>query len=49
MALERAWERYHGNVGALVNEGVSSENRSKVVAMMKRHVELMEMLRDGAA
>ena len=48
-ALERAWERYHGNVEALVKEGVTDENRSKVVAAIRKHVQVIESLRDKVA
>ncbi len=37
MALERAWERYHGNVEAPVKDGVSDENRAEVLTTIKKH------------
>lgn len=48
-ALERAWERYHGNVTALVKEGVTDENRSKVLTTIKKHVQTIEILREKVA
>jgi len=49
VALERAWERYHGNVVALVKEGVTDENRSKVVATIRKHAQAIESLREKVA
>lgn len=49
MALDRAWERYHGNVEALVKEGVTDENRNKVVAAIRKHAEVIESLREKVA
>lgn len=48
-ALERAWERYHGNVTALVKEGVTDENRAKVLTTIKKHVQTIESLREKVA
>lgn len=48
-ALERAWERYHSNVTALVKEGVSDENRSKVVSTIRKHAQVIESLREKVA
>ena len=48
-ALERAWDRYHGNVEALVKEGVTDENRSKVLSAIKKQVETIEALRQKVA
>ena len=48
-ALERAWERYHGNVTALVKEGVTDENRSKVVSTIRKHAQVIESLREKVA
>ncbi len=48
-ALDRAWERYHGNVEALVKEGVTEENRSKVVAAIRKHAQVIENLREKVA
>ncbi len=48
-ALERAWERYHGNVAALVKAGVTEENRSKVVATIRKHAQVIESLREKVA
>lgn len=44
-ALERAWERYHGNMTALVKEGVTDESRAKVLTTIKKHVQTIESLR----
>ena len=49
VALDRAWERYHGNVEALVKEGVTNENRSQVVAAIRKHAQVIESLRDKVA
>ena len=48
-ALERAWERYHGNVTALVKEGVTDENRAQVLTTIKKHVQTIESLREKVA
>jgi hypothetical protein len=48
-ALERAWERYHGNVAALVKEGVTDENRGKVVSTIRKHAQVIESLRERVA
>ncbi len=48
-ALERAWERYQGNVTALVKEGVTDENRAKVLTTIKKHVQTIESLREKVA
>lgn len=48
-ALERAWERYHGNVTALVKDGVTDENRAKVLTTIKKHVQTIESLREKVA
>jgi hypothetical protein len=48
-ALERAWERYHDNVAALVKDGVTDENRSKVLTTIKKHVQTIESLREKVA
>ena len=48
-ALDRAWERYHGNVAALVKEGVTDENRSKVVSTIRKHAQVIESLREKVA
>jgi hypothetical protein len=43
-ALERVWERYQGNVEALLKEGVTVENRSQVMAAIRRHSQAFETL-----
>jgi hypothetical protein len=48
-ALERAWERYHSNVTALVKEGVTNENRAKVLTTITKHVQTIESLREKVA
>jgi hypothetical protein len=48
-ALERAWERYHGNVEALVKDGVTDENRAKVLTTIKKHAQTIETLRQKVA
>jgi hypothetical protein len=49
VAIERAWERYHGNVEALVKDGVTDENRAKVLTTIKKHVQMIESLRQKVA
>jgi hypothetical protein len=49
VALERAWERYHGNVAALVKERFTDENRAAVLSTIKKHVQAIESLRDKVA
>ncbi len=39
LVLERAWERYHGNV----------ESRSKVVAAIRKHAQVIKSLREKVA
>jgi hypothetical protein len=43
-ALERAWERYRDRAEALVKEGVTEENRSRVAASIGKHTQLIEKL-----
>jgi hypothetical protein len=49
VALDRAWDRYQGNVEALVKDGVTDENRSKVVAAIRKHAQVIESLREKVA
>jgi len=49
VAIDRAWERYHGNVQALVKAGVTDDNRDKVVATIRKHVQAIESLREKVA
>jgi hypothetical protein len=49
VALDHAWERYHGNVEALVKVGVTDENRSNVVAAIRKHAQVLEGLREKVA
>jgi hypothetical protein len=49
VAIERAWDRYHGNVEALVKDGVTDENRAKVLTTIKKHVQTIESLRQKVA
>jgi len=49
VALDRAWERYHGNVAALVKEGVTDENRATVLTTIEKHVQAIESLREKVA
>jgi hypothetical protein len=44
-ALEKVWERYQGNVEALVRAGVTEENRSQVAAAISKHAQVIEGLR----
>ena len=48
-ALERVWERYQGNVEALVKQGVTEENRSQVAAAISKHAQVIEELRERVA
>jgi hypothetical protein len=48
-AIERAWERYHGNVEALVKERVTDENRAAVLTTIKKHAHTIESLREKVA
>jgi hypothetical protein len=48
-ALERVWERYQGNVEALVKQGVTEENRSRVVTAISKHAQVIEGLRETMA
>jgi hypothetical protein len=43
-ALERAWERYRERAEALVKNGVTEENRSRVAASIGKHAQLIEKL-----
>lgn len=47
--LERAWERYHGNVAALVKKGITDANRATVLTTIKKHVQTIESLREKVA
>ena len=47
--LERAWERYHGNVEALVKEGVTDENQSKFAAAIRKHAQVIESMHEKVA
>ncbi len=49
VALDRACERYHGNVEALVKEGVTDDNRSQVVVAIRKHAQVMENLSEKVA
>jgi len=49
VVLERAWARYHGNVEALVKDGVTDENRAKVLTTIKKHAQTIESLREKVA
>lgn len=49
VALERAWERYHGNVAALVKERVTDQNRAAVLSTIQKHVQAIENLREKVA
>ena len=48
-ALDLAWERYHGNVEALVKDGVTDENRKAVLAAISKHAQAIENLRAKVA
>jgi len=48
-ALERAWERYRGSVEAVVKDGVTDENRAKVLTTIKKHAQTIEGLREKVA
>jgi hypothetical protein len=43
-ALERAWQHYRDRAEVLVRDGVTEENRSRVVASIGKHAQLIERL-----
>lgn len=47
-AVERAWERYHGSMKAFV-EGTTDENRSTVIATVRKHAQAIESIRAKVA
>jgi hypothetical protein len=47
-ALEKTWDRYQGNVEALV-KGVTDENRNQVAAAISKHAQVIEELRERVA
>ncbi len=49
LALDRAWERYRGNVETLVKTGITDDNRTKVAAAIKKHASTIEALREKVA
>jgi hypothetical protein len=49
VALERAWERYQGQVLALLKGGVTDDNRVEVAATIAGHVQAIESLREKVA
>jgi len=49
LALDRAWDRYHGNVEALVKEAVNDENRAKVLSAMRKYVDVPPVRLDRQA
>ncbi len=49
VVLDRAWERYRGNVESLVKTGITDDNRSKVASAIKKHAAAIEALRDKVA
>lgn len=49
IALERTWERYHNSVEALVKDGVTDENRSQLVSVIRKHAQVIENLREKVA
>jgi hypothetical protein len=49
VALERAWERYQGQVLALLKGGVTDDNRVEVAATIAGHVQAIENMRAKVA
>jgi hypothetical protein len=49
VGLERAWERYHGQVLALLKGGVTDDNRVQVAATIAEHMQAIEGLRAKVA
>jgi hypothetical protein len=49
VALERAWERYEGQVLALLKGGVTDDNRVQVAATIAEHMQAIEGLRAKVA
>ena len=48
-ALDRAWERYHGTVAAVVKDSVTDENRAKVAAAIRKHAQVIGGLQEQVA
>lgn len=48
-ALDRAWERYHNNLAAVVKDGVTDENRAKVAATIRTHAQAIGGLQEQVA
>lgn len=48
-ALERAWDRYHGSVETIVKDGVTDENRSNVLSIIRSHARVIENLSERMA
>jgi len=48
-ALDRAWERYHGTVAAVVKGGVTDENKAKVAAAIHKHAQVIGGLQEQVA
>jgi hypothetical protein len=48
-ALDRAWERYHGTVAAVVKDGVTDENKAKVATAIHKHAQVIGGLQEQVA
>jgi len=48
-ALDRAWERYHGTVAAVVKNGVTDENKAKVATAIRKHAQVIGGLQEQVA
>jgi hypothetical protein len=40
-ALERAWERYHSNLQSAVTNGLTDEDRCRVVEVIRTHADVI--------
>jgi hypothetical protein len=49
LALEGAWQRYRDRAEAIVKEGVSEEDRIRVVAAIGKHAQVIEKLAGSQA
>ena len=48
-AVNSAWERFHGKASAIVAEGITDENRTKVAAALRKQLQGLERLCEQVA
>ena len=48
-AVNSAWERFHGKASAILADGITDENRTKVAAALRRQVQGLERLCEQVA